>query len=120
MLGAEFALERLVESQEAETLGEQARRVRSVRRRIVREGHASSREGSLNETALYVFGVAAQAATPQPWIWAVPGGAWAGTFTRVRQTSSGLHACLRTQRLSRSAGEIPSSFAGWCSPTRAE
>ena len=58
-----------------------------------------SLRGSLkDETALYVFGRrGASRATHQPWIWAVSVRVrLAGVFTRVRQTSSGLHACLRT------------------------
>ena len=113
MLGAEFGFERFVETEKTETLREQARCVRCAWRRIFRGRHTSCRvpEG---ETALYVFGSrGASRARVSPRSGLIPcGDLGVGVFTRVRHTSSGLHACLRAgATLSRAGGEIPSSFA---------
>ena len=115
MLGAEFGFERFVETQETETLREQARCVRGAWRRIFRGRHTSDLRG-LPEMRLLCMcsAAAAQAATlVSPRSGLIPVRLFgAGVFTRVRQTSSGLHACLRAgATLSRAGGEIPSSFA---------
>src|SRR6187402_263218 len=110
VLAAEFALERFVETQETESLQEQASCIRGVWRRIFRERHTSEpARASLNRSCFVcVRRSRRKPPTPQPWTWVDSGRLlWGGgDFTRVRQTSSGLHACLRT-----ASGEIPSSFA---------